>query len=446
MPEITEEQIREALAAFDLSNYLTEIGKAGRAGVSSATRGEAARLYERICAFSDANSSVSRELDDVLTFARRVLLAEWFLSRAKAPNYRAYANIGVLNWYLHTDRRATYQDIWRRCAVAIQALLQDLIAFEVKSLAGVEPRGSDSYDERAVRDRVARLRAVESVFDGEPGQAMLSRTGRPMTLTSCVQESHSTSTLVTFTALPQTVEHDEYLFLRTIHISECCFWAILTASLAAGESLKRKRMKVAKDCLSVALPFAELLTPLFQALKTMSPEHFRRFRDATGDASAVQSRAYQLMQIALSGVNPNTIQIVTGFDDLQNLASYDQPDFASLVRLSDSDEASGPPRAPTLSRELTALRRELYKWRTLHLGIARKYLADIPEGTGGTTGPLYLKRSVRDGSAPTPSSTQCSGRHAPSHDSGDPLGPSDGPKVRAIPGSYPAQPILTSAN
>jgi hypothetical protein len=61
-----------------------------------------------------------------------------------------------------------------------------------------------------------------------------------------------------------------------------------------------------------------------------------------------------------------------------------------------------------------ALRRELYKWRSLHLGIARRYLADLKEGTGGTSGPPYLKRSVRD----TRSSTArppCAGSQGSDH-------------------------------
>src|SRR5690606_30849541 len=108
--------------------------------------------------------------------------------------------------------------------------------------------------------------------------------------------SHAAS-LMFVTALPQTKEHDEYLFLRTIHISEVCFWGILTSILSSMESIKNKDFDSAKSHLQTGVAFADILVPLFQAFKTMSPEHFTNFRDATGNASAIQSRTYQLVQI-----------------------------------------------------------------------------------------------------------------------------------------------------
>jgi tryptophan 2,3-dioxygenase len=170
----------------------------------------------------------------------------------------------------------------------------------------------------------------------------------------------------------------------------------LTASLAAVESLKRREPGTASTCLSVALPFAELLTPLFQALKSMSPEHFLRFRDATGDASAVQSRTYQLMQIALTGVNPDTIKVIVGIDELADLGLYNQPLFTSLAHLATSARTETTGQSPSLDGRLEALSKELLKWRKTHRGIARIYLADVPDETGGTSGPAYLKHTVDD--------------------------------------------------
>jgi tryptophan 2,3-dioxygenase len=393
---MTEEQIRDLLEAFDLSAYVEASRIGGRAQLPESIRGEAAELYRQVCAFRVGHSLISRDLDNVLELAHRVLFPEWFFSENDIPRYRAYTNVGVLNWYLRTVRRTPYQEIWTRCALAIRMLLQDLIAYEVNSLAGLEPRGSGSFDERAARDRVDRLKALYTAFSAGHPPAGPTIDAPPASWEHYVSDQGSIHALVYLTAFPQTVEHDEYLFLRTIHVSECCFWGILTASLAAVESVKRQQIRTAATCMGVALPFAELLTPLFQALKTMSPEHFRGFRDATGDASAIQSRTYQLMQIALTGVNADTIKVITGIDELQDLEGYDQPWFTSLAHLAKSIRSEDSSHAPMLTQHLDALSKELRKWRTLHHGIARNYLSDIPQGTGGTSGPQYLKHTVQD--------------------------------------------------
>jgi tryptophan 2,3-dioxygenase len=448
VPPATEDHIREALRGFNLTTYVEQVREVGRAQLSPDIRSEAASLYRQVCEFRIEHSLISRSLDDVLELAHRVLFPEWFLSQAAIPRYRAYTNVGVLNWYLQTVRRTPYQQIWTHCAAAIKMLLQDLLAFEVNSLAGLDSRGIESFDGAAVRDRVARLDALHSAFSAGTspiGPVMID--APPSTWDGYVSESGSILALVYLTAFPQTVEHDEYLFLRTIHISECCFWGILTASLAAVESLKRGRTKIASQCLSVALPFAQLLTPLFQALKTMSPEHFRKFRDATGDASAVQSRTYQLMQITLTGVNPDTIKLITGIDELQELELYDQPWFTNLVHLALPVRSEDTTSARDLTQHLDALSKELHKWRTLHLGIARNYLADIPQGTGGTHGPEYLRLSVKgtlegvtealqsDVRSPSPRSFE--------HLHGEVLWPEEHSVARRL---AQAQPVLTPSN
>jgi tryptophan 2,3-dioxygenase len=394
VPSLTEEKMRAALSAFDLAGYVEQTRAAGRAQLADDLRDEAGALYRQTCEFRASHSVVSRSLDDALELAQRVLFPEWFLSHADVPRYRAYANVGVLNWYLHTVQRMPYQAIWSRCAVAVRLLLADLIAYEVNSLAGLETRGAGSFDAAAVRVRVEHLRSLIAPLAAVDAPIGLVGAPPPASWEVCLSEPGSALALIHLTAFPQTSEHDEYLFLRAIHIGEACFWGILTATLAAVESLKRGKAQTAAQCLGVALPFAELLTPLFHAVKTMSPERFRRFRDATGNASAVQSRTYQLMQIALTAVNPDTIGVIVNVDELHDLGLYDQPWLTSLAHVAPTapDEKGGD--GASLSESIAALSKALLKWRKLHRGIARIYLADIPEGTGGTSGPSYLKHTV----------------------------------------------------
>ncbi len=393
------EHLSRALAEFDLADYVARARADGRVAMSPRLRAEACALYTQVVAFRRANTTIPRALDDVLELAERVLFSEWFLSQSKFPRYRAYTNMAVLNWCLGTHRRTPYQEIWTRCAAAIRVLLRDVLAFEADSLAGLETRGADSFDRDAVLARVAQLESISAVVAGSDA-GIEATPSAPLAPPAAWQgyladsDSGPTLALVYLTSFPLTREHDEYMFLRTLHISECCFWAILTAALAAVECLKHENAALAERCLAVALPFAELLTPMIRALKTMTGARFERFREATGAASALQSRTYQLMQIALTGVNPATIDVVAGVEELRELKLYDQPLYATLADLTAPLYADARSPTHSLVDHCDRLSRELRKWRKVHRGIVRDYLATRPQGTGGTDGAGYLKHAV----------------------------------------------------
>jgi len=59
------------------------------------------------------------------------------------------------------------------------------------------------------------------------------------------------------------------------------------------------------------------------------------------------------------------------------------------IALDDDDAAS----LLETARELDS---KLLTWRGLHVGFANLYLADIPVGTGGTSGAAYLKLFLRN--------------------------------------------------
>jgi tryptophan 2,3-dioxygenase len=391
----SDSDIASRLLDFELDDYVAALWAEGRAHLSASRRQEASELYDEIVRLRRLESYIPRNLDDVLELAERFLYPEWFAARVPKPRYRTYTNVSVLNWYLDTVHRTPYQRIWERCAAAIRILLNDLFLFEVNSLAGLESRNADSFDSAICRERVQQLRPLYTALSRNDLAAPHLIVDDPQSWSQYVSPAGMDYALVRLTAFPQTTEHDEYLFLRTIHISECCFWGVLTSALATVECIKRGDLRTAVRCLPVALPFAGLLTPLFQMLKTMPPEHFRRFRDATGDASAVQSRTYQLMQIALLGANPDTINLIAGTSDLEELSAYDHPSFTSLAHLMAKIDPSTSSTTQVLHDSASALDKELRKWRTLHIGIARNYLADVPAGTGGTSGAPYLKLSVQ---------------------------------------------------
>ena len=234
-----------------------------------------------------------------------------------------------------------------------------------------------------------------------------------------LDESRETA-LLHLTALPQTDQHDEVLFLRTIQISECIFWGILTSVEAAIETLKHGPLRDAATFLNEANWFSRLLLPLFQAFKTMPVEHFRNFREQTGNASAIQSRTYQLMQIVCQGVDEKKVEALSKTSEVADLLLCAHPSFATLRNTLENLESKGMPDLEPVKTEAEALDHNLYAWRCVHLGIARKYLADLMSapntgiqvggawsnnsqsqttvnaiGTGGTSGPPYLEAHFR---------------------------------------------------
>ena len=193
------------------------------------------------------------------------------------------------------------------------------------------------------------------------------------------------------TALPQSAWHDEYLFLRTIQCSECCFWGVMTGVIGAMEEAKLGRLQHATELLNQASGFARFLIPLFDAFKTMPTEAFREFRDDTGDASAIQSRTYQQMQIFTQGLDERKIHFIAAVPENVDLLLMGHPNFIHLGKLIQLLDQS--PQLPGLAQFKVATQElddALFRWRQIHLGIAKRYLGDLM-GSGATPGFTYLK-------------------------------------------------------
>ncbi|MBV9691178.1 MAG: hypothetical protein JO202_15880 [Ktedonobacteraceae bacterium] len=399
-----EDQIRNALRQLSVREYIGFSRSQGRASLDQELRHRAATLYEQIHWFRQKEPFTSKQLATTLDLAERVLFSEWFFLNHPEPRYPAYTNIHVLNWVLGTTRRATWSTVRARCWMAIQVLLQDLLSFEVCSLAQVEPWQQQSCDLHVVDRRVHLLQKLHAQLTNVQFQllARIQMDAPPDDWFSYTLDESRTLALLYLTALPQTQEHDEFLFLRTIHISECIFWAVLAGVVAAIESAKCGQLDSAAAHLSDAVTFAKVLVPLFQMFKTMPPEHFAKFRDATGNASAIQSRTYQLMQIFTAGLDERNAENFAATPEIADLVFYGHPRFVDLRTVLCTVEGNTPPGATAFAAQAAALDQALYAWRCLHLGIARHYLpAEATTGTGGTRGTPYLEMIYRRKILPT---------------------------------------------
>ena len=111
------------------------------------------------------------------------------------------------------------------------------------------------------------------------------------------------------------------------------------------------------------------------------------FRDATGDASAVQSLNYHLMELVLYGYDDRKAATYTAFPHLDQINSFRLRDLRSLyaaVGTSEDDEVVAA---------FAAMERHMVQWRGRHYGFGRTYLPNM-KGSGGTEGAGYLKRFV----------------------------------------------------
>lgn len=391
-----EDAMRDALDAFSIQEYIEKTRVRGRRRVDKKIRRQAAELYGEIRAFRSMEKRlISAELDAELELAERTLFPEFFFANNEEPRYPAYGNIAVLDWVLGKTKRAPLDEVTNQSWLAVRVLLQDLLSFEIRSLAGQEAWCGRHFKRRIVSKRVEELKKIPTAVGQFPPQHAVAAASDeiPDRFRDFIADKTKTLALRHLTAFPQSSEHDEYLFLRTIHISECCFLGVSGSVSQAIEKAKKGNLDEGASFLSEATSFAHLLTPLFRAFKTMPPEHFLAFRLDTGDASAIQSESYQFMQIITQGVDEQKILALDENPDLRGMLNLNHGGFLHLCTLVRKSEREDWPERETFVSQAKILDDALYMWRAIHLGIARGYLPPETEGTGNTSGASYLARS-----------------------------------------------------
>jgi tryptophan 2,3-dioxygenase len=176
---------------------------------------------------------------------------------------------------------------------------------------------------------------------------------------------------------------------------ECCCYGIVAEVIAAIEWIKTRDFEDAARALHEAAELAEVLFPLFCAVQTIRADRFFDFRAATGNASAIQSRMYQLMQIYVQGLDEAKAPVMAHLPEVADLLLLGDRRFRTLPRaLVDLDRVGGAPEA--IVDGARQLDRALYRWRSLHVAIARDYLSGHSagpglRGTGATSGVPYLQ-------------------------------------------------------
>ncbi len=350
--------------------------KAGRQALTDGERDLLAKLYEEAYADQGAASEVMR------------LLTRPF-SQEPIPEYYRYANLHVYSWFL--DLHPT-QPV-AASVLALEATLADLDA--VERCAAPRLTEADHTEERlrrldTLREQVGQLRVQT---DGETtAEEMISRTQRD------AMARWQAFVLTRCSGFLASNDHHEHTFLRAVQSCELAFYLIRYFAVRTRTSIRRSDGQ-AHALMTQLAQYAELPNHIFHMLQTLTPDLFLAFRDATGEASAVQSLNYHMMELVMYGFDPRKVEAYSRFEHLHELTV---PPLRSLRSLRNAVLEADDPE---LTEALTAVERTLLTWRGRHYGFGRRYLPGV-KGSGGTEGAGYLKRFIRkDNFVPEPITT-----------------------------------------
>ena len=360
--------VLSSLERFPLGAYVDDVRTVGRMALDAEVRRHAAALYRRVrdAALVDG---LPDEAAATLRFAQAVLKPQWSMQLPGGKRYETYTNGSVLDWVVSAGG-GDDDGLLPVCAHTVHRKGRSWHRYEMATLGGTtlwnQVDVSRAHVERRVRllEKLVRLTGRLGWGRG-PGPTDLTTADLTWPQYAC--EPAGDHALEYLTTLPQTTQHDEVGFLMTIHIGECCFAAMAACVGVAAAATRAGDAATAAASLDRAKPFADAFDLAFAALGTMPPEHFRRFVAATGQASAVQSRRYQHLEILLYGLHPAKLEALRLFPELDDLDTSASVPLSRLLVDRKND--------PAFDRTITAAQRldsSLYRWRARHLGASNR--------------------------------------------------------------------------
>ncbi|RNH99631.1 hypothetical protein EEZ25_21760 [Micromonospora aurantiaca] len=214
---------------------------------------------------------------------------------------------------------------------------------------------------------------------------------RRLVTMTCVDRTEAERLMLRTTLLPVSTVHDERLFLRTLQCFEVTLGLLAVDLTAAVTAVTEDRLSMAGVRLTLAARLLHETAPLWSMLATMQPQAFHRFRTHTDGASAIQSRAYKLVESLCRTPEPHR---------LRSTAYLSVPDVRDRIRAGQIslDDALSAIRAdrdilaesPTLADGIRAFTAAVFQWRRTHYRLAVRMLGAERPGTGATPGTPYL--------------------------------------------------------
>ena len=402
-------QVIDSLRRLPLITYLESVNRDGRQAIDSDTRAQAVALFDfadRLLSFETALGPATRS---VLQLVQDVMFAEKFLSTQEKPRYVAYSNLRVLDRFLLTGQAAPLEDkiIATKSALAIVVrewhhLEQERLSAHAAGtldhgLLGFELRGGSKDPVAHLRERERALQelsnfsAVANIYDTRIILTEVHHFDSDWSYFANRPERQ----VAHLTCLPRSRWHDEHMFLRTIHATECCFAGILACLAALPPSIRRQDFESAVIILKNTLFFSDFLIKLWAVFNTMPVAHFYDgFRGATGDGSAIQSIRFQMVEVLTRGLGEAKRAALLHQKEAGFAAVWTPPAEATLRGMCEIAKEV-PQAGAEFVNVAEMLDHDLYQWRTKHYGVARRYLPPDSIGTGNEGVP-YLANNYKE--------------------------------------------------
>lgn len=276
-------------------------------------------------------------------------------------------------------------------------LVADAMRFELHALHGwheLMPGARPSLD--LVRKRLRK--SIRFIFpDGSRLLELAERPEQPDTARLLlaalpVAADQEAALRIAVSVLPVDVLHDEYLFIRVLQASEATFVTLADHMRMAIQGLRARAVETTRAAVIAASHCIVQGGRLFSILATMSPESFRRFRQFTEGASAIQSEHYKRFEL-LCGVPSAQRLASAAFDNVPPVQDEARGDPETLTRAyldARSQGWFGAAEWESIDAALDELEGTHQRWKTTHFRIAGKMLGDA-RGSGYTAGVPYLR-------------------------------------------------------
>ena len=385
----------QELASFDVASYVEAAHRDGRCRIAEdlELRTKVRRLALNLELLEDSGVAFpERSTRNSINISRLFFDAQNYVLSNERPRYEPYATILLLRYVLGVDSHEALSVTQSRIWTVFRQIIQVQLDFEMESIAGISKFVKKDFSSDVSRARCAVLSEVRDLI---PSRYFLTTARNIVNSRSLLDVARDSvdSVVAQMLVFPQTACHDEVAFIRLIHMSECMFWGVLICVQRALTAVHVGQLGQALQLTDAATEFAAPLIKIFRAVRTMPPEHFLGFRDATGDASAIQCQSWQLLDAHMYGVLPEKIEVLTTIPEVRHVLRLANPDFISLVQI--SGQLGESELEASLHESIIKLDHRLRAWRKYHeKQLAGRtdpgYLPPEARGTGGTSGYGYL--------------------------------------------------------
>ncbi len=172
------------------------------------------------------------------------------------------------------------------------------------------------------------------------------------------------------TALPVSLEHDEYFFIRALQAHEMVFMTLTDELRAATQALRHGEIGTATAHVARARVVFERAAMLFRLVATMRPAAFHAFRQYTEGASAIQSESYKRFELACG--TPTAERLVSEAFDNVPAVRAEAPRLDNFTRAwHDLDRG---PEAGALAGAVEQLEGSHQRWKQTHHALAASIL------------------------------------------------------------------------